>query len=124
VKRRLALASLAPEAKKALRDGTITRSIAEVLTIGSHARQRSILEGILQYEDEPDTDDIRRMLLCGKPSVAMAMFPREQYTGAIATDLFADDETTYFEDCRRIHPAAASRCRRIGRTAPGCSCVG
>ena len=98
VKRRLALASLAPEAKKALRDGTITRSIAEALTIGSHARQRSILEGILQYEDEPDADDIRHMLLNGKPSVAMAIFPREQYTGAIASDLFADEETTYFED--------------------------
>jgi ParB family chromosome partitioning protein len=96
VKRRLALASLAPEAKKALRDGTISRSIAEALTIGSHARQRSILEG-MQYEDEPDADDIHR-LLSGKPNVAMALFPREQYIGAIATDLFADEETTYFED--------------------------
>lgn len=98
VKRRLGLASLAPEAKKALRDGTISRSIAEALTIGSHVRQRSILEGILQYEDEPDANDIRHMLLNGKPSVAMAIFPREQYTGVVATDLFANEETTYFED--------------------------
>lgn len=97
VKRRLALASLAPEAKKAMRDGTITRSVAEALTLGSHARQRSILESF-EYGDEPTADDIRHMLLDDKPSVAMAMFPREQYTGAIATDLFADEETTDFED--------------------------
>ncbi len=28
----------------------------------------------------------------------MAIFPRERYTGTLTTDLFADDETTYFDD--------------------------
>ena len=38
------------------------------------------------------------MLVGGKPSVSIAIFPRERYTGALTTDLFADDETTYFDD--------------------------
>jgi ParB family chromosome partitioning protein len=38
------------------------------------------------------------MLIGSKPSVAMAVFPRGHYTGSVTTDLFADDETTYFDD--------------------------
>jgi len=121
VKRRLALASLAPEAKNALRDGTITRSIAEALTLGSHSRQRSILAS-LEYGERPDADEIRHMLLDDKPSIAMALFPREQYTGAIATDLFAAEETTYFEDVEefmRLQQAAVEELAEKHRaTAP------
>ena len=28
----------------------------------------------------------------------MAIFPLEQYTGTITTDLFAEDESSYFDD--------------------------
>ena len=118
VKRRLALASLAPEAKKALRDGAISRSVAEALTLGSHARQRQILESF-EYGDQIDADDIRHMLLDEKPSVAVAMFPRERYTGALATDLFADEETTYFEDVdefMRLQQAAVDELAERHRT--------
>ena len=33
-----------------------------------------------------------------KPTLSLAIFPREQYLGTLTTDLFADDETTYFDD--------------------------
>jgi ParB family chromosome partitioning protein len=97
VKRRLALATLCPEAKKAFRAGTIGRSVAEALTVGSKQQQRSILESF-HPDYAPDPEEIRDMLIGSKPSVSMAAFPRERYTGNLTTDLFADDETTYFDD--------------------------
>ena len=97
VKRRLALASLCPEVKKALREDRITRSMAEALTIASPARQRSLIEAF-DDEEQPDAEDVRHMLLHDRPSVATALFRPEQYSGAIATDLFADEETSFFED--------------------------
>jgi ParB family transcriptional regulator, chromosome partitioning protein len=97
VKRRLALATLSADAKKAFRAGTITRSVAEALTLGSKEQQRAVLDGI-DSDYPPDAEEIREMLIGGKPSVSMAIFPRERYTGTLTTDLFADDETTYFDD--------------------------
>ena len=97
VKRRLALATLCPDAKKALRSGAISRSVAEAMTVGSREQQRAILEG-LDAEYPPDPEEIREMLIEGKPSLAMAIFEREHYTGTLTTDLFAEDETTYFDD--------------------------
>jgi hypothetical protein len=43
-----------------------------------------------------DADDIRDMLLEQRPSVALARFPLEQYQGTCTTDLFGEDDTTYF----------------------------
>ncbi len=97
VKRRLALATLCPDARKALRAGTISRSVAEAMTVGSREQQRAILNGI-DADYPPDPEEIRAMLIGSKPSLSMAIFPREQYAGALITDLFADDETTYFDD--------------------------
>jgi ParB family transcriptional regulator, chromosome partitioning protein len=97
VKRRVALAALCGEAKKALRLGSITRSVAEALTLGSHVQQRLVLE-TLEAEDAPDAEEIREHFLRQKPNVAMATFPAELYTGTYATDLFSDEETTYFDD--------------------------
>ena len=97
VKRRLAVATLCPEAKKAFRAGTINRAVAEALTIGSKEQQRSILESF-HPDYAPDPEDVRDMLIGSRPSVSMAAFPRERYTGRLTTDLFADDETTYFDD--------------------------
>jgi ParB family chromosome partitioning protein len=97
VKRRLALATLCPDAKKAFRSGTINRSIAEAMTLGSREQQRAILESI-EEDYLPDADEIRDTLIDGRPSLSMAIFPRDAYTGTLTTDLFADDETTYFDD--------------------------
>lgn len=97
VKRRLALASLAPEVKKAFRSDLFNRSVAEALTLGSREQQRSVLES-LQSEEPPDADEIRGIFLGQKPTLAIAIFPREQYRGTLTTDLFADEEATYFDD--------------------------
>ncbi len=97
IKRRLALANLSSTAKKALQSGAITLGIAEALTVGSEKQQHVILEAIDSGE-RPRPDDIRSMLLQGKASVAMAIFPKDKYGGTFTTDLFGDDETTYFDD--------------------------
>jgi ParB family transcriptional regulator, chromosome partitioning protein len=102
VKRRLALASLCAEAKKAFVEGTITQGLAEALTIGSHQQQRAVLESIGD-DIPPDAEDVRDMLTEHKPTLAMAVFPREQYTGTLTTDLFATEETTYFDDLDQFH---------------------
>jgi ParB family transcriptional regulator, chromosome partitioning protein len=87
----------ATDAKKAFRAGTITRSVAEALTLGSKEQQRAVLDGI-ESDYPPEPEEIREMLIGGKPSLSMAVFPRERYSGTLTTDLFADDETTYFDD--------------------------
>lgn len=97
IKRRVALASLCAEAKKALRSGAINRRVAETLTLGSHHQQRSVLES-LESEGAPEPEEIRELFLHAKPNAAMAIFPREHYTGTYTTDLFSDEETTYFDD--------------------------
>ena len=75
VRRRLALASLSGDAKKALRAGDISLSIAETLTLGTPGQQRTML-GTLAVEDL-DADDVRSMLIEQKASVAMAIFARD-----------------------------------------------
>ena len=97
VKRRLALASLAPEVKKAFLSGLFNRGVAEALTLGSCEQQRSLLES-LRSGEPPDADDIRGVFLARKPTRAMALFPAGQYQGTLTTDLFADEETTYHDD--------------------------
>lgn len=42
-----------------------------------------------------DAEDIRRQLTSGLPTVAMALFPVEEYIGSLAKDLFAEDDSTY-----------------------------
>ena len=96
VKRRLALANLCADAKKALRKGSITLRVAEALTLGTQKQQQMLLEH--PDREALDAESIRDMLLRGKPTVAMAIFPKEKYTGAFTTDLFAQDETTFFDD--------------------------
>jgi ParB family chromosome partitioning protein len=101
IKRRLALNGLCKEAKAALAKGEITLSQAEALTLGSDEAQRSILEEIARG-DEFSAEGIRVTLLDDRPTVALAIFPVEQYTGTITTDLFAEDETSYFDDAEKF----------------------
>ncbi|MCG8491690.1 MAG: ParB/RepB/Spo0J family partition protein [Sneathiellales bacterium] len=95
LKRRLALSGLCEEARIALCEKTISLAKAEALTLGSHDQQRDMLEREVAYFS---ADDIKHHLTYEKPSVALAIFKREEYQGSVTSDLFAEDETTYFDD--------------------------
>jgi ParB family transcriptional regulator, chromosome partitioning protein len=101
IRRRLALASLSDEAKAAAKEGVISLSIAEALTLGSAEQQRDWIKEIVSGA-EVDAEDIRGELLSGKPTVALAAFPLERYTGTLSKDLFADEESTYFDDVEQF----------------------
>jgi ParB family transcriptional regulator, chromosome partitioning protein len=97
IKRRLALNGLCEEVRAALALNIIGLSQAEALTLGTDDMQRTILEEI-ERGIAFSADDIKAALLDDRPTVASAIFPLEQYTGTITTDLFADDETSYFDN--------------------------
>lgn len=97
IKRRLALNGLCEETRAALALGIIGVSQAEAMTLASDEVQRDILEEIERGSDYT-ADDIKATVLDNRPTVALAIFPLEQYTGTITTDLFAEDETSYFDD--------------------------
>jgi ParB family transcriptional regulator, chromosome partitioning protein len=97
VRRRLALAGLSLESKAALKDGAISLSLAEAFTLGTETQQNFFLKA-LKEGATLSPDDARRAVLAEKPSLAIALFPREAYTGSVSTDLFGDDTTTYFDD--------------------------
>ena len=101
VKRRLALNNLNREAKAALTKGLLSLSQAESLTLGSDEAQTRILEQITGSSDYT-ADEIRAALLDDRPTVSLAIFPPEKYTGTITTDLFAEDETSYFDDAEQF----------------------
>ncbi len=101
IRRRLALADLCDEVKEAVENGEVPLGIAEAMTLGTHDQQRSLLKD-LQNGAEFDRDAIRDMLCEQKPSAAIAIFPLEQYTGTYTRDLFADEETTYFDDVEQF----------------------
>jgi len=102
VRRRLALVGLAPEAKKALRAGMITLAVAESLTLGATAREQRRALAMIEDGTLADAEDVRRMLIEDKPSVATAIFPLDRYTGTYTRDLFGEAETTYFDDVEQF----------------------
>ena len=53
-------------------------------------------------ESDYSADDIRGHLLDDRPTVALAIFPPEKYTGTITTDLFAAKEESYFDDAEQF----------------------
>lgn len=97
IRRRVALSDLCTEVKEAVQKGEVTLGLAEALTLGTHDQQRAILQD-LREGAELDRDSIREMLCAEKPTAAIAIFPLEQYTGTLTRDLFADEDTTYFDD--------------------------
>lgn len=97
IRRRLALAQLSKEAKDALQKGVITLSLAEALTLATETQQHFFLNAMSEGASL-DADEVRRTILTEKPSLAMAIFPPERYTGTLTTDLFANDASTYFDD--------------------------
>jgi ParB family transcriptional regulator, chromosome partitioning protein len=97
IKRRLALNGLCDEARAALALGILNLSQAEAMTLGGDEVQRNILEKI-ERGFPSSGDEIKAALLKKRLTVALAIFPVEQYSGTITTDLFAEDETSYFDD--------------------------
>jgi ParB family chromosome partitioning protein len=101
VKRRVALASLCDEAKALVREGEFSLSVAEALTLATHDQQRALIER-LEQGYHYDADDVRGMLTGEKPAVSLAIFPLADYTGTVTADLFADDDTTFFDDAEQF----------------------
>ncbi len=97
IKRRLVLNGLCKEAKQALEDKTLTLAQAEALTLGTEDAQRDVLDD-MEHRHWYDADDIRERLTGELPCVADALFPLERYTGTITTDLFAEGESSFFDD--------------------------
>lgn len=102
IRRRLVLNDLCEEVKAALSKGTVSLAQAEALTLGSHDAQRNVLDDIEEGHGPYSAADIRNHLLDDRPTVAIAIFPLEQYTGTITTDLFAEGETSYFDDAEEF----------------------
>lgn len=101
IRRRLALNTLCKEAKAALEAGKVSLAQAEALTLGDRDAQRRILEDIGRGSYiSPDL--IRRNMIGRRPCVADAIFPLERYSGRITTDLFAEGETSYFDDAEQF----------------------
>ena len=99
IRRRLALSNLCAEARAALSEGAITLAQAEALTLGSEDQQRELIADGL---GGTSVAQIKRWLTGEKASVAMALFDTNAYSGTLTSDLFADDETTYFDDTEQF----------------------
>ncbi|MGF1611314.1 MAG: ParB/RepB/Spo0J family partition protein [Kiloniellales bacterium] len=102
IRRRLVLNDLCKEVRAALAEGAVSLAQAEALTLGDFETQRTILEEIESGHDDLSAAAIRAHLLDDRPSVAMAVFALEQYSGTITTDLFAEGETSYFDDSEQF----------------------
>jgi ParB family chromosome partitioning protein len=101
IKRRLALNGLCKEAREALESKTITLAQAEALTLGSAESQRDVLDD-MEHRHWVDADGIRERLTAQLPCVADAIFPLERYTGTITTDLFAEGDSSFFDDVEQF----------------------
>lgn len=101
IRRRLALADLASEAKEAVRAKALPLSLAEAFTLAPQAEQRKLLREVKRYGNV-DARQLREHILGEKPSLATAIFPIDRYTGTFTKDLFAEKETTYFDDRERF----------------------
>jgi ParB family chromosome partitioning protein len=100
IKRRLALNNLCKESRQAFSKGQINLAQAEALTLGSDEAQQRLLEQLADCDYS--AEDIRGHLLDDRPTVALAIFPPEEYTGTITTDLFAAKEESYFDDAEQF----------------------
>ncbi len=115
IKRRLALNSLCDEAVHALREQIVTLAQAEALTLGTPDAQRDIVHEIEHGRSTFTPDEIREHFLDGRASVASAIFPREDYTGTLTTDLFQSDETSYFDDTEQFMQLQQAAVERLAK---------
>jgi ParB family chromosome partitioning protein len=113
------LLNLNEEAKAALEEGEITLSQAEALSLGSFEQQCKLLQHAIN--NWIDAEGIRDRLLGDLPTLSMAIFDKEQYSGEYTSDLLAEDDTTYFNDVEQFmelqKAAAESLVEEYSKTA-------
>ena len=100
VRRRLVLMQLSETVKECLETGEITLSQAEALSIGTFEEQERCLN--MAKSGYWDAEDIKDRILGDLPTLSMAIFERELYTGEYTTDLLGEDDSTYFNDAEQF----------------------
>ena len=101
IRRRLMLLELSDCVKEALNGQRITLSQAEALTIGKHEAQDEALDEILGGYIT-SADDIKDTMVGDLPTLSMAIFQREAYSGDYSRDLLSEDNRTYFNDVEQF----------------------
>lgn len=101
IRRRLLLLNLSEQAKGALAEKKITLSQAEALTIAKPDDQDDILERVIEGR-YATADDIKERLVGDLPTLSMAIFPAELYTGSFTKDLLAEEDGIYFDDVEQF----------------------
>lgn len=98
VRQRLALGNLLPKIREAYRAGDVDAESLRLLTMASKAQQKAWLEVYGDEREETPLGYYLKAWLFGEDRVATtaALFPLEQYRGAITADLFGED--SYFSD--------------------------
>lgn len=100
VRRRLVLMQLSETVKECLETGEITLSQAEALSVGTYEEQERCLN--MAKSGYWDAEDIKDRILGDLPTLSMAIFERELYTGEYTTDLLGEDDNTYFNDAEQF----------------------
>jgi ParB family chromosome partitioning protein len=101
IRQRLCLLDLHKDVQTALREARITLAQARALTCGTHEQQLGMLQA-LERDVAYTPEEIREHMLDDKPAVADALFDVAAYTGGFTSDLFAGDESTYFDDTEQF----------------------
>ena len=121
VSQRLALGNLLPKIRDAYRDEEIDAETIRHLTLASKAQQKEWLALFADAESRAPRGYQLKQWLFGGQSIAtkVALFPVEEYPGAITADLFGED--SYFADAalfwQKQNEAVAAR--RDGLLAAG-----
>lgn len=101
IRRRLMLLTLSDKVKEALSEKKITLSQAEALAIGKPEDQDEVLDDVIEGY-YTTAEEIKDKLVGELPTLSMAIFPKEQYTGTFTKDLLAEDDATYFDDVEQF----------------------
>lgn len=111
IRRRLSLNNLTDDARQAFHHGRMNLSQAQVLSLAPADRQADVLEDSesLRY----GADRLQNILFHRQPTVAMARFDLDEYTGTLTHNLFADEETTYFDDVSQFLELQRKEARRL-----------
>jgi ParB family chromosome partitioning protein len=96
ISRRLMLLNLSDNSKTALMENTITLSLAEALSMGTHEQQEDLIDNAINGYS--DASDIKDSFFDELPTKSMAIFDTDLYNGEYQSDLLSEDDTTYFSD--------------------------